>query len=73
MALLTVQVRAQTLERLIFKHARGHVPGLVERVLDLNPGLAGLPDELPTGTTITVPTVTDAVRRPVTAPIRLTD
>lgn len=50
----------------------GRTGGLVEQILDLNPGLAALGAILPEGTTITVPDPADA-EQPTTRLVQLWD
>ena len=73
MTIVTIRARGITLERLVFKIAGGWVPGLVERTLDLNPDLAKVADELPLGTRLTIPQVTEPERARTVVPIRLVD
>lgn len=73
MTIVTIRARGITLERLVFKIAGGSVPGLVERTLDLNPDLAKVADELPLGTRVAIPDVTEPERARTVVPIRLVD
>lgn len=70
----TIRTRADglTVERVVFRLRGGYVPGLVERVLDGQFGLADLGSTVPLGTAIQVP---DPREDPATviAPVRLTD
>lgn len=46
--------QGEVLDLVCLRHY-GNRPGVVERVLDLNPGLADLPPVLPLGTLVTLP------------------
>lgn len=73
MTIVTIRARGITLERLVFKIVGGFVPGLVERTLEANPNLAQVTDELPLGTRLTIPQVTEPERARTVVPIRLVD
>ena len=73
MPVVTVRARGITLERLVFKVARGWVPGLVERTLEANPDLAQASDELAFGTPIVIPEVGELERARSIRPVRLVD
>lgn len=53
--------QGEVLDLVCLRHY-GSRPGIVERVLDLNPGLADLPPVLPLGTLITLPDLPAALR-----------
>jgi phage tail protein X len=46
-----------SVDLLVWRKYRRPMPGLVERVLDINPGLAALGPILPVGTLVKLPTV----------------
>lgn len=73
MARVTIRSPSLTLERVVFRQARAFVPGLVEKTLAANPGLAALGPTLPVGTGIDIPDATAADRAASIAPVRLTD
>lgn len=52
---ITVRREGMTLSRLIWGRFKKQVPGMVENVLSINPGLAALGPFLPVGTAIKVP------------------
>lgn len=52
---VTVASEGLTLSLIIWRRFRRARPGLVERVLDLNPGLAEAGPVLPVGTTFVLP------------------
>ena len=59
-ALETIQTRAgEMLDELVWHH-RGRTAGLVEKALELNPGLADLGPTLPAGLTILLPEAASA-------------
>lgn len=68
----TVKVEREglTLSRIIWRRFKKQVPGLVERVLDINPGLSALGPILPVGTVIKIPIPNVRQNRDVT-PVRL--
>lgn len=43
------------IDSMVWRRFRKPMPGLVERILDLNPGLADLGPLLPAGTTVVIP------------------
>ena len=51
----TVESEGVTVSRIVWNRFRRAMPGMVERIYDLNQGLADLPIELPVGTKIMVP------------------
>jgi phage tail protein X len=57
---ITVRTEGLTLDQLVWRRFRRPVPGLVEQVLDLNPGLAQLGPYLPLGAEIILPTLEQA-------------
>jgi phage tail protein X len=67
---ITVQSEGVTLSKIVWRRFRKPMPGLFERTLDLNPGLADLGIFLPVGTVLTLPIPTPRVAPEVT-PIRL--
>lgn len=65
---VTVEAEGLTLPLIVWRRFRRPMPGLVERTLDLNPGLAALGPVLPLWTTFDLPVETPrptAVRRNV--------
>lgn len=50
-----IESQGVTVSRLIWNRFRKPMPGLVDRVYDMNRGLAALPVELPVGTTVMIP------------------
>lgn len=52
---IKVEREGLTLSRIIWRRFKKQVPGLVERVLDINPGLSALGPILPVGTVIKIP------------------
>lgn len=52
---ITVSTEETTLAKLIWRRFKTTMPGLVERTLDLNPGLAALGEVLPLGTVVRLP------------------
>lgn len=67
---ITVRGDAITVSLLVWRRFRRAMPGLVERVLDINPGLAAVGPLIPPGTTVRVPVPAPQPIRDVT-PIRL--
>ncbi|OJW73012.1 MAG: phage tail protein [Sphingomonadales bacterium 63-6] len=68
-ALETIQTRAgEMLDELVWRH-RGRTAALVEKALELNPGLADLGPILPAGLTITLPDAESA--RPLRETVKL--
>lgn len=68
----TVKVEREglTLSRIIWRRFKRQVPGLVERVLDINPGLSALGPILPVGTVIKIP-IPNVRQNPDVTPVRL--
>lgn len=67
---VTVEGDVVTLSLLVWRRFRRPMPGLVETILDRNPGLAGLGAILPVGTVLDLPVPTP--REPqLLDPIRL--
>jgi phage tail protein X len=68
----TVKVEREglTLSRIIWRRFKRQVPGLVERVLDVNPGLSALGPTLPVGTVIEIP-IPNVRQNPDVTPVRL--
>jgi phage tail protein X len=52
---VTVKGRGVRLDAMIAKRDRAYTPGLVERALDLNVGLASLGAHIPPGTVVDLP------------------
>lgn len=52
---VTIKGRGVRLDAMIAKRDRAYTPGLVEKALDLNVGLASLGTELPVGTVVDLP------------------
>lgn len=52
---ITISGEGVTLSLLVWRRFRDLRPGFAERVLDLNPGLAGLGIFIPVGTTVLFP------------------
>jgi phage tail protein X len=65
---VTITQNGMTLSLAVWRRFRSPRPGLVQRILDTNPGLAGLGVILPVGTTFLMP-VDPAETRP--APVAL--
>jgi len=66
---ITVQGEGITVSRLIWRRFHRPMPGLVERVLDMNPGLADLGPYLPLGTKVAIPVPTEGtpdIQPPIT-------
>ncbi len=51
----TVQAEGLTLAKICWRRFRQPYPGIVERILDEQPGLAGLGVRIPVGTLISIP------------------
>jgi len=68
----TVKVEREglTLSRIIWRRFKKQVPGLVDRVLDINPGLSALGPILPVGTVIKIP-IPNVRQNPDVTPVRL--
>ena len=54
----TIEAQGITVSRLVWRRFRRPMPGVIEKVYDLNRGLADLPSELPVGTTLVIPVET---------------
>lgn len=67
---VTIQGEGITLSLLIWRRFRSPMPGLVERTLDINPGLAALGPFIPLGTVVRLPVPAPRKKREVT-PVRL--
>lgn len=52
---ITVQSEGLTVSRIVWQRFHAPKPGLVERILDINPGLAALGFFLPVGTVFLLP------------------
>ena len=59
---ITVSADQLTLADLVWRKYRRPIPGLVEQVLNLNPGLAQLGPYLPLGTVVLLPVLQEAAR-----------
>lgn len=71
---LKVTTERTPLDLLLWRHYRREVPGLVERTLLRNPGLARLGAFLPVGATVAVETPAPALKGRQAAPmVRLYD
>lgn len=57
---VTVQADWMTVPRIVFRRFGRPVPGLVERVYDMNPGLADLGPYPPAGTAFLMPVTQEA-------------
>ena len=67
---VTVEGDGITVSLLVWRRFRRPMPGLLEQILDRNPGLAGAGTELPVGTVLDIPVPTP--REPqLLDPIRL--
>ncbi|BEV44672.1 tail protein X [Afipia carboxidovorans] len=55
------------LDQILWQRFRRKTPGLLERVLDMNPGLAGLGPVIPNGTSISIPI--DTPSSPAAVPV----
>lgn len=67
---ITVEGDGLTVSLLVWRRFRRPMPGLVEKILDRNPGLAGAGPILPPGTVLDIPVPTP--REPqLLEPIRL--
>ncbi len=51
----TIASQGITVSQLVWRRFRRAMPGLVERIYDMNRGLGDLPVELPVGTVLLVP------------------
>ncbi len=70
----TVKAEGLTVALLVWALLRRQPPGLVERILDINPGLADLGPILPVGTKIVIPMdEIDLTRTVAPAVVRLWD
>lgn len=58
---ITISGDGITVSSLVWRRYRRPMPGLVEAVLDRNPGLAGLGALIPVGTRVVIPSVEDVV------------
>ncbi|WP_309628723.1 tail protein X [Brevundimonas sp.] len=70
---IVVSADQLTLADLIWRQYRRPIPGLVEQVLDLNPGLAQLGPFLPVGTRVVLPILQAAAQPAERAVIQLWD
>lgn len=69
---ITVTQEGTTLSLLLWRRFGRPMPGLHERVLDMNVGLADLGAEIPVGTVVQVPIETPSAPR-LRRPVRLWD
>lgn len=65
-------MQGDTLDALCHRHL-GVTAGVVEKALELNPGIAHLGPVLPHGTSIVLPTITTATAPPQRAAVKLWD
>lgn len=70
--IVTVPAEGSTLSAVLWRRFRRPMPGLVERVLDEHPGLAGDGLLLPAGTVLRVP-VSSAPTRAAAKTVRIWD
>jgi len=70
---ITITGEGLALDQLVWRKFRRAVPGLVEQVLALNPGLAQLGPILPVGTVVVVPVLASAQETPAREIIQLWD
>lgn len=70
---ITVEADQLTVDHLVWRRFRQNLPGLVEQVLALNPGLAQLGPYLPRGAKVVVPILQPAETRPAAKVITLWD
>lgn len=70
---LTVKGDHITLDLLLWRRFRDHRSGFVERVFDMNPGLADLGAVLPVGTRVLIPLDAPELRPPERPVVRLWD
>jgi len=71
--IINVRGEGITLERLIARKVRSYLPGYVERVLDINPGLAALGPILPVGAQFLLPAPSAEERGSAVQVIKLWD
>lgn len=57
---VTIEGDLVTIPLVVFRRFRRPVPGLVERIYDINPGLADLGPYPPTGTVFSMPVTDEA-------------
>lgn len=71
----TILVRTEglTLDQLVWRKYRRPIPGLVEQVLELNPGVAQLGPMLPVGTAVRLPILQAKSETPARDLIQLWD
>jgi phage tail protein X len=70
---VTVESEGVTVPRIVWRRFRRPMPGLVEAVLDANPGLAALGAYLPVGTVVRLPIPAARGREPDVRLTRLWD
>lgn len=68
---VTVQGLELTVSLIVWRRYRRPMPGLIERIFDMNPGLAELGPILPVGTTFVMPVETQKRTEKVLDPIKL--
>lgn len=61
----TIAAQGITVSQLVWRRFRREMPGLVERIYDLNRGLGDLPLELPVGTVVLLPVDTSRDAAPI--------
>jgi phage tail protein X len=61
------------LDAILWQRFRKPTPGLLEKALDINPGLAALGPMLPHGTIINIPVQRQVAQAPTLAPVSLWD
>jgi phage tail protein X len=71
--ILTIENEVTPVDLALFRRFKREVPGLVEKTLAMNPGLAALGPFPPIGTTFKVEVPAPAARREPRKIIRLTD
>lgn len=71
---ITVAGVGLTVDLIVWRRHRRRIPGLVEQVLDINPGLAALGEHLPIGTVVQLPVIVPTpAAKPAETVIRLWD
>lgn len=67
---VTVEGEFLTISLLVWRRFKRPMPGLVEQILDINPGLADLGHYLPVGTVLNMP-IPQPRKKTLLAPIKL--
>ena len=67
---VTVEGDFLTVSLLVWRRFKRPMPGLVEQILDINPGLANLGHYLPVGTVLSMP-IPQPRKKTLLAPIKL--